>query len=82
MPHRGEDLIFEVVQVAVDRRGRSPHIIGIMQLVNLEMAPGIGDGCLSYPSLGRIDLGATPPDVIAPTVSITSPATKCICSGG
>ena len=58
MPHRGEDLIFEVVQVAVDRRGRSPHIIGIMQLVNLEMAPGIGDGCLSYPLLGCIDLGA------------------------
>ena len=29
-----------------------------MQLVNLEMAPGIGDGCLSYPLLGCIDLGA------------------------
>jgi uncharacterized protein (TIGR03118 family) len=48
-------------------------------LTTLYFAAGIAFGADGL--YGRIDLGATPPDVIAPTVSITSPAANATVSG-
>jgi uncharacterized protein (TIGR03118 family) len=48
-------------------------------LTTLYFAAGIAFGVDGL--YGRIDLGATPPDVIAPTVSITSPAANATVSG-
>jgi uncharacterized protein (TIGR03118 family) len=45
----------------------------------LYFAAGIASGADGL--YGRIDLGATPPDVVAPTVSITSPAANAAVSG-
>jgi mono/diheme cytochrome c family protein len=43
--------------------------------------PGARTGGGADGLYGRIDLGATPPDVIAPTVSITSPAANATVGG-
>ena len=48
-------------------------------LTTLYFAAGIASGADGL--YGRIDLGATPPDVVAPTVSITSPAADATVSG-
>jgi uncharacterized protein (TIGR03118 family) len=48
-------------------------------LTTLYFAAGIASGAGGL--YGRIDLGATPPDVVAPTVSITSPAAGATVSG-
>ena len=48
-------------------------------LTTLYFAAGIAFGADGL--YGRIDLGATPPDVVAPTVSITSPAANATVSG-
>ena len=48
-------------------------------LTTLYFAAGIAFGANGL--YGRIDLGAKPPDVVAPTVSITSPAANATVSG-
>ena len=48
-------------------------------LTTLYFAAGIGSGAAGL--YGRIDLGATPPDVVAPSVSITAPAANATVSG-
>ena len=48
-------------------------------ITTLYFAAGIASGADGL--YGRIDLGPTPPDVVAPTVSITSPAANATVSG-